>query len=262
MDNGFNVFSHIYCMNLARCVDRKEHMVKEFARMGVSTDKYTITVGVDGYEHIDKIKKLKIAEKNTCFRCHQPNCNHTNKKLHPGLLGNWMSHIEVWQSIIEKNQLLALICEDDIHFANFAPDVLAKIFCKKTFEKYGIKVKNPILFRMGYGRARVKGRMILRWPDAVDNPVLTKQKKMSNPCYAVTLSFAEKLVNSLKVISNTCDNYVHKKMADKKNHFSIYPPIAHDLSLSIGEFESTINPKPVIRTLYLEKLKKTLDTED
>jgi|APSaa5957512622_1039677.scaffolds.fasta_scaffold63058_2 hypothetical protein len=49
-------------------------------------------------------------------------------------------------------------------------------------------------------------------------------------------------VSSLK-IRNTSDVYVHQVVASKHKHFTITPPIAHDLSLSVGEFKSEINPK-------------------
>ena len=112
--------------------------------------------GIDG-KTSSEIKDVKVKKYPPCFRCGLYHCKHKNKEIHPFLIGNFLSHIKVWKKIINEELPFTLICEDDLYFSNYSSDILLKIFSEKVFLTHDIDLINPLLFRMGYGRAKVKG---------------------------------------------------------------------------------------------------------
>lgn len=251
MKKGFDLFDHIYCINMKSCVARKNHMIEEFKKIKVSENKYSFIEAIDGNTS-EEVKQL-ITKKG---KVNNRKVDNRPRKLSNRQIGNWLSHIKVWETIVKKNHLLTLICEDDLCFIKSANEIVSYIFSKKWMLNEGVVLKEPVLFRLGYGRASTKGSLV----KAYTTIGFTKDKKVSNPCYAVSLSFAKSLIRFSKTIRYTSDTYVHKIVAKKHKHFTITPPIAHDLSLSIGEFKSEINPKKS-HVVFLQNMIKTAPEE-
>jgi len=214
------------------CVDRKEHMIKEFQKINVS--QYTFIEAVDGNTS-EEVQQLIKSGKAKIFRNTKRQRRFGNGQKQQ--IGNWLSHIKVWKTIIKEKHLLTLICEDDLFFVKSANKTASHIFSEEWMSNHKVNLKKPVLFRLGYGRATIKGEFERKYKLGFN-----KKKKVSNPCYAISLSCAKKLISSLKKIRCTSDRYVHKIMANKWNHFTITPPLGHDLSSSIGEFQSKIRP--------------------
>ena len=83
----------IFCVNLKRSVGRKKKMDRQFSKFG---KKPVYIEAVDGRD----LNKENIKRDNT----------------ESNALGCSMSHIKVYETIVEKKIPLALICEDDIVF--------------------------------------------------------------------------------------------------------------------------------------------------
>jgi len=174
---GFDFFDHIYCINMKSCVARKEHMIKEFEKIKVDKNQYDFIEAVNGNTS-KKVEKLVKSGK----------LKKTSKELlSKRQIGNWLSHISVWETIVEQNNLLTLICEDDLCFTKSSNEVVSQIFSNEWMLNEGVNLDNPVLFRLGYGRAKTKGKLTKKEYTIGFN----KMKKMSNPCYAISLSFAK-----------------------------------------------------------------------
>jgi hypothetical protein len=77
--------------------------------------------------------------------------------------------------------------------------------------------------------------------------------KMSNPCHGVTKKYAASLLSRYTGIVHTVDVYQHKLAPMPGEAYTLYPPIASELSWTNGVFASTIHPKSV-RSRFLQSL--------
>jgi len=76
--------------------------------------------------------------------------------------------------------------------------------------------------------------------------------RMSNPCHAITRAFAQRLLSEFRKIDTTVDVYQHQQVGEKATAFTLFPPLAYELSWSVGAVDSLIHPKPV-RVQYLQR---------
>jgi hypothetical protein len=75
---------------------------------------------------------------------------------------------------------------------------------------------------------------------------------MSNPCHAITSAYATALLEQFETVNHTADVFQHQLAPVSADHsFTILPPVAYELSWSVGSFDSLIHPKG-IRSEYLE----------
>jgi GR25 family glycosyltransferase involved in LPS biosynthesis len=216
---GFEMFDQVYCINLARNVERKEHMIKEFKRVG--TERYQFIKAVDGDS-----QEAKAAVKN-------PKLSYSKKTLGPFKIANWLSHIKTWETIAKQPNSFCLICEDDIKFTKKCLAVTNDLLSNAAFIEHGIDMNVPILIRLGWSQHFKKDARYSGTPKFD-----TQSHKMSNPCYAINDKMAKILLESLdntKTHGNgTSDIYAHAIVAKKHSHFTMCPPIAFDLSSGLS----------------------------
>jgi len=251
MDDYFDV---IYCINLKRCFDRKIHMIEQFKKIGIN--KYQFIEGVDKDDPLVKktMESGMVFNSPPCFRCKKMVCQHDNNKLNPGQIGNWLSYQKIWKDMIKNQYQLSLICEDDLVFLNYTPKVMESVFSPNGKKKYGLRLNQPTLIRLGWLKSsdhQFKGQVRLN-----------KAIKMSNPCHAINLAMAQKLVGHLQQIDCTSDIYIHARIAPKYNHHTVFPPIAYELSYCKDpQFRSEIIPKPRFVDKLLKDFKNIVGVE-
>jgi GR25 family glycosyltransferase involved in LPS biosynthesis len=239
-------FDQVYCINLSRCPDRKSHMINEFSKIGLS--KYTFIEAIDSNDPIvlHAYQSGLVFKSPPCFRCKKFVCDHPNKKLLPSQIGNWHSFMKVWKDIIEKGYQKCLICEDDLVFMPYTHKVLETIFNPANLKKYNINFELPTLLRLGWLKSNEHKLSNIEFKNVV---------KMSNPCHMITLEMAKKLLDNLKIIDTTSDIYIHDIIGKTVNNYSIFPPIAYELSYGQNsKFASEIIPKKH----FLNKLEKDI----
>ena len=96
----------IFVVSLARASDRRAAMGRHLEALGLS---FEITDAVDG-------KALSKAELDTLMNCP------AGVSLSPGDVGCYMSHINIYRQIVDRNIPLALVLEDDASLSpGFAP---------------------------------------------------------------------------------------------------------------------------------------------
>jgi len=219
------LFDKVYCLNLRRCPDRRDHMIREFAKLGIS--KYTF------FDATDK----DSPEVREAFRSgFVDNRRRLLKPLRPSEVGNFLSFRKIFRDIIRNNIKFALICEDDLNFMPYAKKVLMQVLSANHMKHYGINLQYPTLIRLG-------------WKKGADhhyngNIEVIPYTRISNPCFAINLEMAKKLDANLRSITTPSDVYIHKIISPQFKHHTIFPPIAHDLSQSANpKFRSEILPK-------------------
>jgi len=174
-----NLIDNIYVVNLKSCKDRKEHIINEFKKVGINKYEFFEAIDKDSDEVINLMKTKFVMKYPPCFRCRKIKCNCNNNVLVKSQIGNWCSYIKIMKKIVDNNyKKLIMICEDDIKFTNRGKNILNKIINIQNFKKYNINFNKPILIRAG---SALNKNHTLR----IQNPIMNKQKIMSNPCFFI-----------------------------------------------------------------------------
>jgi hypothetical protein len=242
----FSQFSNILCISLKRNKERREHIKKEFDRVGIHTYQYIDAFDKSSKEVNEVYYSDYVAKFPPCFRCGKDDCNCENKSLFRPQIGNWLSHMAAWRSVPSDTLNLALICEDDVKFRDGIYNSLQLVAESEEINN-SLERAAPVLVRLGWALC-----------DDHQNdgsPRLTRQIKMANPCYAINAAMSNRLLDSLIEINTTSDIYVHKIIGSGINHYTVIPPPAYELSWSTGELLSEIRPKQK----RLDHLRQLLD---
>jgi GR25 family glycosyltransferase involved in LPS biosynthesis len=234
------LFDNIYVLNLKKSIDRKEHIINEFKRVGIEKYNFFEATPHDS-EEVNNLMKSDLVKKfPNCFRCNKKRCNCENNYLTPFQIGNWCSFLNIFKDIILKNYKFVLICEDDIVFSFQYKRIIDKLLCQENFKKYKINMDNPLLIRLGTAFN----------PDnhnSSNHPIFLRNYSLCNPCFAINKSMAIIYLKYLKVIDYHSDVYFHQKIP-KNIHgiqfFTMYPYPIYELSFvkSKQKFESLIRP--------------------
>ena len=250
----FNIiFDNIYVLNLKNCIDRKNHIINEFMRVGITKYEFFEAVSYDSEDVIKMMKSNFVKKFPNCFRCNKKRCDCENNVLTPFQIGNWCSFLKIFADIINKNYKFVLICEDDIVFTDRHKIIIDKLLSKEAFNYYKINMDKPLLIRMGTAY-NVDNH------NSLDSPIFIKNFALCNPCFAINVEMAKVYLNNLKIIDYHSDIYFHNRIP--KNiagiqHFSMYPYPVYELSFvkQKQQFQSTVRPVGSIRRIeYKEYL--------
>lgn len=94
----------IQMINLVRANKRRTAMIKQLDHLNLD---YQIFSAIDGKKEADK---LAHHVDNTAFQ------RHTGRKILPGEIGVYMSHITLWQEFLLTKKDILLVLEDDVIF--------------------------------------------------------------------------------------------------------------------------------------------------
>lgn len=249
---SFDQFTNIFCISLVRSIKRREHIQREFVRVGIDRYRFLDAYDKNSKEVTEVYNSCFVKKYPPCFRCGQETCDCPNKSLFRPQIGNWLSHINAWQKISRLGHGLSLVCEDDVKFLdNIHQSLIMLTRSEKLIQK--LKTSEPVLVRLGWA---------LCDEHAISSaPRLTQDIKMANPCYAINSTMAKLVLDSLNEISTTSDVFLHQLIGSTVNHFTVMPPPAYELSWSTGEMKSEIRPKEKRVNFLLTQL-QGLDLQD
>ena len=241
------IFDHIYVINLKKSEDRREHIKKEFNRVGIVKYEFFEAIPHDSEEVINLTKSGLVKTFPSCFRCGKNRCTCENNFLTPYQLGNWCSFIKLFNDILNNKYNFVLICEDDIVFSHQYKRIIDKLLSKNTFHNYKIDMNKPLLIRMGTAFN----------PDNHNsnaNPIFLKNYSLCNPCFAINKEMAIVYLKYLKIIDYHSDVYFHQKIPKNIKgiqFFTMYPYPIYELSFvkSKQKFESQVRPKNGFRRI-------------
>ena len=248
----FSQFSNILCISLKRNKKRRDHIKKEFDRVGIPAYQFLDAYDKSSKEVNEVYHSDYVAKFPPCFRCGKDNCNCENKSLFRPQIGNWLSHIDAWRSIPPDNPHLILICEDDIKFQDNIYGSL-QLVAESEEITTSLKRTEPVLIRFGWALCNDHQN------DAP--PHLIRQIKMANSCYAINEAMSHHLLDSLEVINTTSDIFIHKIIGPDINHYTVMPPPVYEISWSTGKLLSEIRPKQK-RVDYLGQLLADMGQND
>lgn len=247
IDRFCRQFERIFIISLPRSADRREYISNYFKEIGISNYEF-----FDATDHSDEAvaqyyNNGLVATYPPCFRCHQYTCGRDdcNNVLIPPQVATFITYLRLWKEMVESNTKTALIMEDDVRFVDYAADAANAVVSDNILQKVRFVAEKPVLLRFGWA-----------WSgDHKPSPKLSVSKgviKMSNPCHAITHSFAKLLLSRFRKIETTVDIYQHQIVGSGVDNFTLFPPLAYELSWSVGAFDSLIHPKS-LRVSYLEK---------
>jgi len=240
-----SIFNHIYVLNLEKSADRREHINREFNRVGIEKYEFFKATPHDSIEVDQLIKNGLIKQFPTCFRCNKKRCNCENNYLTPFQLGNWCSFLNIFRDIIKNDYEFVLICEDDIVFSFQYERIINKLLNKDSFKRYNINMSKPLLIRLGTAYN----------PDNHNSSapaVFLKNYSLCNPCFAINKAMAIIYLYSLKIIDYHSDIYFHSKIPKSIKgiqYFTMYPYPVYELSFvkSLQKFVSEVRPTNALR---------------
>jgi hypothetical protein len=227
--------------------DRRQHIETQFRASGIEHYEFFDAVGPDDAEVKELYASGRVAKYPPCFRCGELSCgsDDCNNVLVPQQVATCVSFLKLWRHILETGIKTALVVEDDVIFAKYAPKVARVVLDRGFLEQVGLKEDVPTLLRLGWTAGRehqLAGRIALT-RDGV---------RMANHCFAVNRAMCRKLLDEFDRVETTADEFTHRVVGSTVRNFTLQPPIASDLSFSFGAVASLIHPKKK-RIAYLQK---------
>jgi hypothetical protein len=180
-----------------------------------------------------------VAQYPPCFRCGKLECGEPdcNNVLIPQQVAVFATYLALWRRLA-KDCARVLVCEDDVLFHPWAETVLTRLRDRIAAGEVAFRGDHPTLLRLGWAAAEEHdGEQPFR---------ISRDIRMSNPCHAVTGAYARQLLEAFDGVRHTPDVFQHRLAPVARDHaFTVFPPIASELSWSVGVFESLIHPKEV-----------------
>ena len=81
LSNKITTIKNVYVINLERCKDRKQHIIKEFKKNGLTKYEFFKAVDKDDKQVKDMMKTDYVKKFPPCFRCAKFICNCSNNFL-------------------------------------------------------------------------------------------------------------------------------------------------------------------------------------
>jgi len=100
----------VYYINLDRRKDRNEHMIKQFSLAGIEPNRIKRIPGIDGTTYTFSEKELAL------FKHAEFMTNERVKAFANKIIGNQLSHFNIYKDVIENKYKKVLILQDDVVF--------------------------------------------------------------------------------------------------------------------------------------------------
>jgi|GEM_PF-3249428 len=231
------LFDKVYVLSLRSSQERRDHVRRHLPLHGIHEfEFFDATPGDDPL--VEKaFQNGEVVGFPPCFRCGKIECEDPdcNNFLTPPQVATFISYRRLWEKISDNQAERILVVEDDIQFHAYLPDALRHFKEMADLKTIPFAKGESCLVRLGWARCEDH--------DGKIKPHFTTQKKMSNPCHALTREYAKNLLARYKGIVHTVDTYQHDLAPLPGESFTLMPPIASELSWTEGVFASTIRPK-------------------
>lgn len=239
------LFDTIYVVSLPGDSARRERLAEYLPGFGIANVVWVTALGPDSREVADAYASGLVLDFPPCFRCGGTDCGSSecNNILLPSQVGNFLTKLGLWKRIALHPQR-ALVLEDDVVFHPWSLSTLDWLEQQIIAGNLEFTADTPLLIRLG-------------WALGADHtasaaPRMTSDVRMSNPAYAITSPMADLVLKRFKRIDTTSDVFLHLRAPAKAEAVTVLPPIASDLSWSVGAVPSTIHPKET-HAAYLEQ---------
>jgi hypothetical protein len=241
----------IWVLSLPGDAERRARLPGHLAEFGITDFAWHDAHGPDAPEVKTLFAEDQVARFPSCFRCGKLRCadDTCNNVLIPTQVANFASYLSLWRKIAAEPQV-ALIIEDDILFHPWAKRSAAFLRRKIARGRLPLRADVPFMLRIAWGLDDDhKWRPFSRLRDKL---------RMSNPGHLMTSAFAAALLERFERIETTSDVFLHREAPRAGETLTLFPPMATELSYTLGQLDSTIHPKEV----YLDHLEAEGRTEE
>lgn len=232
------LFDKIVVVSLESSLERQRHIRAHLPESGFHGFEFFSAVSVESPCVRDSYDSGEVFSYPPCFRCGKLDCGEPdcNNFLIPAQVATYLTYRKLWKQLVSEPPQRILVVEDDVRFHAHTHDVLS--WLKHEIENGMVPFRPEKSCLLRLGGAWSQAHTCSEPPYSIDQTV-----KMSNPCHALTTEFAKKLLERDKGITHTVDVFQHKLAPKPGEAYTVYPPIASELSWSEGVFASTIHPK-------------------
>jgi GR25 family glycosyltransferase involved in LPS biosynthesis len=245
MTNPRQVFDRIYCVSLPRSADRRRHAARELQSVGWGDFRFFDATDQDSLLVSAARAQGLVAEFPPCFRCGQRICSCPNNVLIDAQVATFITFKRLWEEIVADDVGVALVVEDDVKFTDYAPQLIAAAFTPEGFAQCSLRRESEALLRLGWARSADHA-----WNGT--HTFIPGVLRMANPACVLTNALARRLLASFQRFDTTADIFLHERVGLNVTNHLLMPPLAFELSMSTGEFESLIHPRAA-RVDYLRK---------
>lgn len=235
-----DLFDQVWVLSLPSAEERRRHITRHLPEMGIENFSYFDATSADDPLVERTMRSGEVMRFPPCFRCGQLECGDPdcNNFLIPAQVAVFLSYRRLWRAIADGPAERVLVLEDDVLFHPHAARVLAWVAAETAAGRLPFTAEYRCLLRLGW--ARCEEHSPGDAPCRADNTL-----KMANPCHALTRKFAVALLERYRRIEHTADVFLHHLAPRPDEAYTVYPPIASELSWTDGVFASSIHPKPV-----------------
>lgn len=243
-----SLFDRIIVISLPTSDDRRSYIQKHLPSVGISSFEFFNATNADAQEVSSAYERGEVTTFPPCFRCGKLDCGDPdcNNFLIPQQVATFITYMNLWKMLVDSAVAQRiLILEDDVRIHDHAEHALAYLEQEISNRRVPFRSNQPCLLRLGWALC----------PDhaATRRCFVNETIKMSNPCHAITSKYAALLFNRYQKINHTVDVYQHQLAPKKGEAFTLFPPIASELSWSDGMFASNIHPK-IAHSVYLKSI--------
>ena len=129
----------VWLINLDRSIERRAAMEFRLAALGLDYSRFS---AIDGRAEWDRIKQ---SVNLSAFR------RNVGREVLPGEIGCYVSHLKVWQALLDSDHEVALVLEDDVVFhEDFLPALAELLATREHWDMVKlnrIRAKQPVLRR-------------------------------------------------------------------------------------------------------------------
>lgn len=245
-DQWKTVFDRIYVVSLPASTDRRRYISEELRSHDILEFEWHDAFDSQSPQVRRFFDQDLVHLYPPCFRCGNSECGQDdcNNVLLPAQVAVFVTYLELCNKIAQRNERV-LVLEDDVRFHQSWRDVLPVLDKEIEKGRLPFRAELPCLLRMGWALGEDH--------DKLGSVRINSSVRMSNPCFGITSAYAAKAVLNFKKVDHTADVYLHQRLPESNQAFTIFPPIASELSWSTGELASLIHPK-AIHADYLERM--------
>jgi hypothetical protein len=233
------LFDRVVVVSLKACTERRQYMQQHLPSVGIQAFEFFDATASDDAAVALAYESGEVARFPACFRCGGLDCGNDdcNNVLIAPQVATFITYLRLWRQIAAGNARRVLVLEDDVHIHGHAGRVLDWLARAVVQAGLPFVPGRPCLLRLGWARCADH--------DATERCTVNQTVKMSNPAHALTREYAALLLERYTGIMHTVDEYQHRLAPLPGEAWTVFPPLASELSWSDGAFASTIHPKPV-----------------
>lgn len=234
----------VWVLSLKDATERRARLPKHLATFGITEFKWHDAFDPAAPDVQSLYAEGQVYQFPPCFRCGELRCgNETcNNVLVPAQVANFASYLALWKKIAAGPKP-ALVLEDDVVFHPWARRVFRKLARTIADGSLPFDPSEPKLLRLGWAMSKDH-----RWYKRFR---IRDATRMANPCHLMTPAYAAAMLDRFDGVNTTSDVFLHHTAPRPGEALTVFPPVASELSWSVGSVDSQIHPKE-IRLNYLK----------